>query len=346
MEKKNIFGLDRPLRIFNVPWHVAHQYELYKVPDTQWYHIINSVRKWSSRGKSYRPIQHNIKNVAHYEPGKYDLAVIHIDQQCIDEAIGKSQLYAQLNEAIKDIPKIVINHGTPYWPEVYDTKTDEDGLVYSPDIITKMKMLIGDNHVVYNSHRAKKMWERLGQMGKTSRTIIHGMDADEWWDRAKEPIAFTTVSPSGLPKYYNRQLMMSVKEKLKERGIKHIWVGGEWLSEDFDDYRNFISRGLIYFNPTKESPMPRSRTEAMLSGACVISLANHGAEEFIKQNENGFLVPNNPTAIADLIEELITNNYKRCIEIGQKSKETAQELFKGERFRQDWVNLIKEVLNK
>ncbi len=330
---------DKKIRIFNTPWHVAHQAELYKTPDTLWVHCVNTVRKWSTWA---RPWPANLSQTAYYEPGKYDLAVLHVDQQCVDETLGKSRLYRELNAAVQDIPKIVIQHGTPYWPEAYE----------QDEIIRKMRMMIGDNHVVYNSHRAKEMWEKNGPIGKSSRVIIHGMDPTEWSDLPKEPRVITTLSPGGLPKYYNRNLLMEVQSRLAERGIMHVWIGGEgnssrtWSSKGFEDYRDYIAKSLIYFNPTLESPMPRSRTEAMLSGACVVTLANHGAETFIQNGVNGFHVPNNPDVCADLIEKLVKQHYKLCVEIGQKGKQTARELFALERFNREWRELIREVTGK
>lgn len=322
----------KKIRIFNTPWHVAHQYELFKIPDTEWFHVVNSVRKWGR----YRPTPDNLHNVAYYEPGKYDLAVLHVDQQCVDSSFGKSRLYEELNESIKDIPKIVINHGTPFWPEVYEQDV----------MISKMKMLIGDNHVVYNSDRAKEMWEKNGPMGKTSRVIIHGMDPEQWFDLPKEPRVVTVLSPAGLPKYYNRALLAEVQGKLKERGVAHVWVGSDWISQGFDDYREFIGRSLVYFNPTLESPMPRSRTEAMLSGCCVVTLPNHGAEKFIEHGVNGFHVPNNPEVCADLLESLVKENYPLAREFGKKARETAIKLFSPERFQQNWTDLLNEVLKR
>lgn len=329
---------EKILNIFNTPWHIANQYELYKLPQTQWHLIINNIRRWDKNGKSYRPVPTNVTQVAYYEPGKYDLAILHVDQQCIDEGLGKSKLYRQLNEQVKDVPKIVINHGTPYWPEKY---RKEDGSNDDNWIKMKMKMLIGNNHMVVNSHKALEMW---GPMGKTTRAIIHGLDPSEWWDLAKEPRVITMLSPAGLDRYYNRKLLELVKERLREKGIPHDQITVDWHADDFDDYREFVGRSLIYFNPTLESPMPRSRTEAMLSGCCIVTLANHGAEKFIKQGENGFLVPNNPEKVVDLIVELYFNHYKRCIEIGKKGKETAMIEFGKDRFQKDWMKTINEVL--
>lgn len=321
----------KPIKIFNIPWHVAHQYELYKIPNTEWYHCLNPIRKWSAGGKEFRPKPSNVFEVPHYEPGKYDLAVLHLDQQCVDETIGKSKLYRELNAQIKDIPKIVINHATPFWPEVYTSEY----------IIMRVKQLIGDNHMVTNSHRAGEMW---GEIGASQTTIIHGLDPEEWWDLPKEPRVITTLSPAGLDRYYNRKLLNETKAILKDRGIPHAWVTVDWRANDFNDYRNFIGRSLIYFNPTLESPMPRSRTEAMFSGACVLTLANHDAETFIEHGVNGIHVPNNPVVVADLIEELM-KNYQTCIKIGQAGKETAKKLFHKDRFQKDWMDLIERVLS-
>ena len=322
----------QPIKIFNIPWHVAHQYELYKMPNTEWYHLLNPIRKWSSGGKEFRPKPANVFEVPYYEPGKYDLALLHIDQQCVDETLGKSRLYRELNEQIKDIPKIVINHGTPFWPECYTNEY----------IIMRMKQLLGTNHIVVNSHRAAEMW---GPLGQSMTTIIHGLDPDEWFDLPKEPRVITTLSPAGLDRYYNRRLLTEVKDHLKQRGIPHAWVTVDWKANDFTDYRNFIGRSLVYFNPTLESPMPRSSTEAMFSGACVLTLPNHDAENFIQSGVNGIHVPNNPVVIADLIEELM-KNYKKCVEIGQAGKKTATEIFHKDRFQKDWLDLIHKVLNK
>src|SRR4030043_189697 len=103
----------KKLRIFNYMWHASHQYSLIQLPDTKWTWIINNKREYFS--KNVRgDIKSNINLVTEYEKGKYDLAILHIDQQ-VTEGIwnqGKSSLYRQLNEVITDIPKIVINHGT------------------------------------------------------------------------------------------------------------------------------------------------------------------------------------------------------------------------------------------
>ncbi len=109
METKN------KIRVFGHPWHLSHQYELFKIPFFEWSWLIQYKRPYNgfSRGDF-------VKNwVTAYEPGKYDLAILHIDQQCVEPEIwerGKGKLYRELNAGITDIPKIVIMHGTNYNP--------------------------------------------------------------------------------------------------------------------------------------------------------------------------------------------------------------------------------------
>jgi hypothetical protein len=75
-----------------------------------------------------------LKWATHYEPGKYDLAILHVDQQHVDPLIGKGQLYRALDKIIQDIPKLVINHGTPMWDERYT----EDIVINGGDVLDKL----------------------------------------------------------------------------------------------------------------------------------------------------------------------------------------------------------------
>ena len=109
--------------------------------------------------------------------------------------------------------------------------------------------------------------------------------------------------------------------------------------KNWDEYRNFLGRSLIYFNPTRQSPMPRSRTEAFLSGCCVITRDGQDVEDFVTDKENAIIVPRNPKAIADIIESLILD-YKKAISIGNAGKDMAQKVFDIKRFQQDWLNVI------
>jgi hypothetical protein len=312
-----------------------------KFPWASWTWLSQHRREYSSAPRG--DITGMFKWAVDYRPGEHDLAILHLDQQCIEPGIlerGKGSVYQQLNEVIGDIPKIVIMHGTPYYPEIIDPLVGP--FKCEQDIIDAVNALVGDNYFVCNSHTALKQWGRVGD--PKSRSIIHGMDASEWWDLPKEPRVVTMISPGGLPAYYDRAFLEYVREGLADKDITHCHITVDFNARNFDEYREFLGRSLVYFNPTRESPMPRARTEAMLSGCCVLTTPHQDADRFMRHGINGFIIPRNPAVVVDLCVELM-NDYKRAIAIGQEGKKMATELFKWERYQEDWRAWIDFVIN-
>jgi hypothetical protein len=392
----------KTIKIVSASWHVPHHHQLFGIPNTEWYLIQNNVKRWNYFS---RPLPENVHWIPFYESGKYDVWIGDVDQQCIDPRIGKGQLYRDLNKSITDIPKIVINHGTPCWPERWESaghkrwtmplelnnaelkdtleyqrkflvnggKTTIDGEIVE---IEGMKKILGDNTVVVNSHKSKEQWE-------CGKVIIHGLDPEEWWDLPKSPRSVSMISTGGLDYYYGRDFLNSTINRLAEDyGLKHTWIShpGSWtiwdspiLAKDggWDAYRDFLGRSMIFFNPTRESCMPRSRTEAMLSGCCILTTAYQDEDQFItgdirplwtsssgvkdfisnvdsciKEVEiNGFIVPENPLAVSSLINYLIYDNPKECLRIGQRGKQTAIKLFNKERFDRNWRQLLEKEIS-
>lgn len=340
----------RRLNIFGHLQHLGNQYEMLKLAqkyDVKFHWLENNVRKWNRFSPRPEPTTWLNKDqfewVTHYEPSKYDVAILHIDQQAADPAIGKGQLYRQLNETIQDIPKIVVNHGTPMWDENFtEDYVINGGLVQTTKgthQIDGIKKIVGDNFMIVNSYEAVGRWG-------WGYPIIHGMDKEEWWDLPKEPRVTISLSGGGLDKYYNRQLLTYIKSHVKERtGLDVYHVPVNYKANDWDDYRQFIGKSLIYINPTLDSPMPRSRTEAMLSGCCVLSSKYHGAEDFIEHGVDGFIMPDNPLSYAETITQLLKYHYKETVEMGQKGKAKAEKLFDVNRYLDDLYNIVIQVSN-
>lgn len=333
----------KKLKAFGHPWHLSHQYALAKFPEIEWHWLIQHRRQYGTMPREDFATKYNIKWVDSYEEGKYDFAVLHLDQQCFAPKLwdkGKGSLYRELNEVIQDIPKIVICHGTPYYPEMFPAKNeygqDCDGL--SQDLIEMFHKVTRGNYVIMNSHKAVEQW------GKGT-CIWHGLDKDEWFDLPKEPRVVTMLSPAGLDKYYDRAFLRGIKDALAEEGIQHTHITVDWQAKSWTDYRDFLGRSLIYLNPTKESPMPRSRTEAMLSGCCVITTPFQDADMFIKHAENGLLITErNPNHVVEMVKYLL-NNYKTAIKLGQEGKKTAIEKFNWERYHAEWMQFVNESIN-
>jgi glycosyltransferase involved in cell wall biosynthesis len=333
------------LRIFGVLNHLTHQHDMLKLADyydVEFTYLLNNVRKWSEY--SHRPMPKHLKWATGYEPGKYDLAILHVDQQHVNPDIGKGWLYRDMNDVIQDIPKIVINHGTPMYPEMYD----EDMVINGGEMIDRkgqkkrimgMKEKIGDNFMIVNSYESVKRWG-------WGYPLIHGLDLDEWWDLPKEPRIILPLSPGGLDKYYNRQLISEMKGRVKEKvGIDILHTNVNYEVKDWNDYRNMVGTSLISLAPYRDSPMPRSRTEAMLSGACVLSSRYQDAELFIENGVNGFILPDNPLSYTETIYQLINYRYADAVEIGQRAKETATKYFNKERYLKDLWHVVSNVAN-
>lgn len=320
----------RKLKIFNHVWHIGHQYSLMEALKdvAEFYWLDQHRRPFNNQPRGDLPVT----MVNHYEPGVYDLALLHLDQQCLDDELwqrGKGRLYRELNQVITDIPKVVINHATPFWPEKFSNE----------ELIIRMKAAVGNNPMVVNSHKAAEQWG-------WGTPIIHGLDQKDWFDRPKERRVVTMISPAGLDMYYDRQFLAAVKEQLfEEYEISLCQITVDWEAKDFNDYREFLGRSLVYFNPTRESPMPRSRTEAMLSGCCVVTTPHQDADQFIKHGVNGFIVKRDPVEAARLIATLL-ESYDESVIIGQKGKQTAIELFNIDRYREDWLKMLSGVLGK
>lgn len=335
----------RKIRVWKSPWHTAHDHDLIMALSdvADFSLLINYTRRWDDRN---RPLPDNTEWVTHYEKGKYDLVILNIDQQCSLPGINKAVLTKHMKESVRsvdpDVPIIFINHGTPVYPENYPDGTKQNAYV-SEQLKKEILEIVGGEYMVVNSHEAKENWGY-----EKSRAIIHGMNPDEWmYSEIKEPRSCTYVSPAGIgDKYYNRSFLMSVMEIMREKdGLLHQWIGtpGCFQPKGIKDYKEFLSKSLVYFNPTFASPMPRSRTEAMLSGCCIVTTPEHDASSFIQDGVNGFIVPSNDPAYASEVITRLIKNYDIAKEVGKRGRETAIKIFSRERYRQDWLNLLTDL---
>ena len=339
------------INVFGVLNHQAHQYDMLKLSKTHnvkfWY-LENNVRRWSKYGGRPEPTTWLTKDefewVTFYEPGKYDVAILHSDQQHVDPLIGKGALYRQLNDLIQDVNKIVVQHGTPMYdsyPEDYVINGGTVQTTRGKRSIDGMKDLVGDNFMIVNSYEAVDRWG-------WGYPLIHPVYPDEWWDLPKEPRVILPLSPGGLDTYYNRSLCTAIKSAVYEKSgitIIHPNVNITFDADNWTQYREFLGSTLIAIFPFKDSPMPRSRDEAMASGCVVLSSRYHGASEYIEHGVDGFIVPDNPLSYATAIDALINEAYTEAVEMGQRGKEKVKKLFTPKRYNDELYHIISEVAN-
>jgi glycosyltransferase involved in cell wall biosynthesis len=319
-------------KLIDIQWHIGHAYEMLKFPFVDWFWLYqykrppysNNIRGDLGRWFTYKHF---------YEPEMYDAAILHLDQECLEPrswSREKGLLYSSMNEIIRDIPKIVIMHGSPHYPEAPHPYSDQDWM------ISRLKEVVGSNYLVVNSYQAATQWG-------WGHPIIHGMEEREWFCLPKRPRVVTTLSAAGMDSYYDRSFLTAVREKLQKIDIPYCHLGVDYLPASWHDYRTFLGESLIYFNPTRESPMPRARTEAMFSGCCVVTTPFHDADDFIETGRNGFLVSRDVDVVSALIADLIEDPAKTT-QIGLNGRQTALLQFDWNRFSAQWNSLLKTIV--
>ena len=189
-----------------------------------------------------------------------------------------------------------------------------------------------------NSHQAYDEW---GLGPERSRAIIHGYDVDEFWsEKRRQCWAFTVCSAGNISRTYHGVPML---EAVRKR-TPVLWVGYNGDLPYFNSYqlyREFLATSLIYVHCGQRSPMPGARTEAQLSGCCVVTTSNHGASDFITHGETGYLCD----SVAEMVEtlEMLRADPRQAYQVGKRGRELARSWFHKDRFVEDWIDLLTDL---
>jgi len=288
-------------------WHEAHARRLDVLPVERDYIWHDGWPRWNEHS---RPYPHN-RIVDRYEPGQYDAVILHVDEVCWRYQSMAPQ-FRELRSVVKE-PIIVINHGAPEnYIDVYMMRDWLDGC-----------------HMVTNSAQAASEWG-------WGTPIIHGYDAREWPVNTKdrEPEIVTCVG--GWRGFHHEYNGCDILERLMF-SVPVTWIGLAEKPATFDEYRHVLGRGTIYVNPTRRSPMPGARTEAMLMGLCVVSLPGHDTENYIEHGKTGYIVeePELESTLLGLLKDPAT--VRR---VGLAGAEAARAHFSTERYINDWMRLL------
>ena len=303
----------RDLKILDYVWHIPHFYELSKLGAK--FFVFDKFRKWDWNKRPLPPNAILIDDYREFMP--YDLVILHLDQLQLYNPPEEFKLFSQL-----PYPKVCIFHG--------DTQIEEKKEL--------LKKLTKDMFVVFNSKRAYENFKI-----ENSEFILHGFSPEEWLqttykidDCVLNLTSFIEHSEfiPDLSDFYGKDIYDYVKREIKIERFK---------APNFSKYRLLLSQYSIYFNPTRFSPNPRARAEAMLSGLCVVTTGFVGEEEFIENGKTGFIV-NDKKKMVDLLKELL-HNKELVIKIGKEARKTASKLLHINNFLEKWKKIIKIVLN-
>lgn len=333
------------LRILDVPWHLVHLYRLHALPAE---FTLLDCRDWVWN-EYQRPKPPNFRGAIEADDivaGQFDLALVHLDQW-VDRFPHRALPFRVVCQKAQElgIPIVCIMHGTPDYPENR----------------RNILRLLGDLPCVCNSHAAAMEWdageERLDRYGLPQfRSIIHGYDVDEFWSEPacrRRGVVVSICSGGSISGWYHGTPIL-------ERLIRDVpleWFGPfgnrDWLP-DYEEYRAMLASSLIYFSPSHRAPMPGARTEAMLSGCCVVSLPGQDWEGYIVSatkpgEQGGYLVDGINGYIVESYDDTVDtlrwllDKHEYAAYVGGRGRQFARQAFSSERYVADWMKLLGEL---
>jgi glycosyltransferase involved in cell wall biosynthesis len=314
------------LSILDHAWHQVHSYRLHALPARFEYFSVGP-RGWEA---GIRPVPENFGGfVENPQLEGYDVVMSHLDNWC-DAADLRGTPFRVMSLLALGAPqaaRVCIMHGSP------SNRANRERIV---------EMLAsapgGAPFLVCNSRQACAEW---GLGAERSRAIIHGYRVDEFWSSEDRKRWAITVCSAGQVswRYHGVPMLLRVK-----RDVPVLWCGysGDLpYFEQYADYREFLANSLIYVHCGKESPMPGARTEAMLSGCCVVSTSNHDADRYIEHGVSGFLCDSAEEMIETI--RMLLGNPEKAYRVGVRGREAAREFFNHERYVADWLRLLGDL---
>ena len=348
----------RRLRVLTHRWHVPHQYELYKSGHDFMLLTGTGTALCDHWEWEKRPMPRNSRMLPYdkVDPREFDIAILHFDENVLHPELchGKVPLdwgntFAWFLDNV-DLPKIAVCHGTPQFAGQYDNNYALPDLGHVLDSNrTELVDRLRDVLVVCNSHQAKYEWGF-----QNSQVIWHGLAPSDFNPGLHDldVLVMQYQAMKNRPHYNGLRIYEAISSLVGQQVAltcmrtpdpsMEFSAGAErWARAKYQNYVRQIGRHSVYLNTTVRSPMPRSRTEAMLTGAVSVSLKNHDVDMFIKNGSNGFY----GESAEELAEQLVwlkTNEAAR-IQMGRASLRTAREIFNQDRYLSDWNELLVRI---
>lgn len=351
-------GKTERLKILTYRWHAAHQYELFKLGHSFTLVTGSGTAMCDQWDYGSRPLPYNaqFKPLSEIDAKDYDFAILPFDENILDPVRSNSILspdwgksFFAMLEFTRGMPRAAICHGTPrrYGDFLQDgVPMPENASEIMPAKRETLRALLKELHVVCNSRQAQSEWQFYN-----SSVIWHGFSPYEFPPGRHEKACLTLSEQAFAvrPLYRGQACLERVQALLA--GVctvdytappaphpGYIPESQEWAVAKFQNYARHIGEFAVYLAPTVNSPMPRSRGEAMMTGTIPVSLRNHDVDMFIQNGVNGFY-GESAEELAEAVVWLMKNEKQRGA-ISRNARLTAMDLFNVDRYLAAWSELI------
>gem|GEM_PF-360374 len=358
----------RRLRILSYRWHCGHQYEIHRLPHDFTLVQGGNITDWWDYGQ--RPLRPNVRFLPQSQVNydEYDLAILHFDEFVLRPELSKGILCEGWGSVFQELqtefkgPKVAICHGVPYFYGACDLnyRSANLGRIVEEERQAMVDFL-GDTMAIVNSHRAQRDWGF-----RQSKVIWHGFDPQEYPPSCYRKGAIVAVGHMlKRPHYRGLGLYLKTLDQLNSRGVLLPDFLGDALANQvnlprldkayfdsdnergwasFQNYVSFLRDYSIFFNTTQNSPMPRTRAEAMLCGLAMVTTNCHDEDMFIEQGINGFY-SNDPRELAQILGDL-QHDPGLTRTIGQAGRRRALEAFHIDNFLNEWNETLGDLLGE
>lgn len=310
------------IKILSKFYHGTYQNNLAKVPNTEYYHIVDKDNPvWDTQ--IFKPS--NVFEISLEEAldkqKNFDLLLIGRHPEIL--------LFYELG--FHDLPVIFLEQTWPYnqqnidyWKEKRLKYTDCCVFITKSNLQAWGMQEDEKNSVIYHAIDLKEFPEYVGNE-KFVMTTCNEFPGRDWccgyllWNKSTWGIPDVRVYGYG-----NQNIGGAAKGKMPN-----------------DEIKNLLSRCGVYFNPTTASPIPMSLLEAMACGTPVVS--THNCEmKYILQDEVNSLVANDASTLRKKIIEMLENPEK-AKKIGLRGKEVVKNIFPPERFIYKWQKVFEKL---
>ncbi|MDC0297131.1 glycosyltransferase family 4 protein [Crocinitomicaceae bacterium] len=307
-----------PLNILTFNTHERYQTQLAKTGHNFYSFNHDNGKEWF---KEHAPMPENV-----YQLPKNSLyPALSFDLILVQSKFGQFQTASQINQAIGEIPVVVLEHTLPHlnWPESH---------------VEQFRGMRGDVNVFITEY-SKDKW------GIDGEVVYHSVDTDLFKPApaVQRKGQVLTVAHD----FINRDYALNYQGWDRvTKDLPRVVVGNtEGLSkapESVEDLVKHYQDSLVYINPSTLSPVPTSMLEAMACGCAVVSTATCEIPNIIENGVNGF-ISNDEGELRTLTEKLIADPMF-AKSIGEKGRQTIVEKFSEERFINEWNTIFKGAI--